>query len=335
MLKNQHGGAAPQSNLGATGLTPTQGLYDPRFEHDACGIGFVAHIEGRRSHQVLEMALEALCNHAHRGAVADDRKTGDGAGILTQLPYEFFKRELLRVGVEPPPSGDLAVGQLFLFRQDADDREHARRIIRDGLRRVQAGGVDLPLRAGGRYARWAARAEASRPWMEQVMVRRTPEACEAGDDFERLLYLARKTIINRARAAGVQRLYIASFSSRTIVYKGLVLATELHHFYPDLSDADFTTAIAVFHQRYSTNTFPTWETGAALPHDLPQRRDQHASGQRELDAARAKAIWRTRSGRDTSRICSSRSSPARAAIAASWTTNWNCWCAAAATSATR
>ncbi len=95
--------------------------------------------------------------------------------------------------------------------------------------------------------------------MEQVIVRRTPEACEAGDDFERALYLARKTIINRARAAGVQRLYIASFSSRTIVYKGLVLATELPHFYPDLSDADFTTSIAVFHQRFSTNTFPSWE----------------------------------------------------------------------------
>ncbi len=85
----------PQQN----GLPPAQGLYDPRFEHDACGIGFVAHIEGRRSHKVLQMGLEALRNHAHRGAVADDRKTGDGAGILTQLPYEFFKRELLRVGI--------------------------------------------------------------------------------------------------------------------------------------------------------------------------------------------------------------------------------------------
>ncbi|CAN5723725.1 glutamate synthase large subunit [soil metagenome] len=107
------------------------------------------------------------------------------------------------------------------------------------------------------------RAEASRPWMEQVIVRRTPEACNAGDDFERLLYLARKSITNRAQksdgAARVQRLYIASFSSRTIVYKGLVLAQELTHFYPDLSDADFQSAIAVFHQRYSTNTFPTWE----------------------------------------------------------------------------
>ena len=103
------------------------------------------------------------------------------------------------------------------------------------------------------------RAEQSRPWMAQVIIRRTEEACEAGDDFERLLYVARKQIVHRARAAGVQRLYLPSFSSRTIVYKGLVLATELQHFYPDLSDPDYKTAIAVFHQRYSTNTFPTWE----------------------------------------------------------------------------
>ena len=87
------------------------GLYDPRFEHDACGIGFVAHVDGRRNHRVLQMALEALRNHAHRGAVADDRKSGDGAGVLTQLPYEFFNRELRRMGVEPPHAADLAVGQ--------------------------------------------------------------------------------------------------------------------------------------------------------------------------------------------------------------------------------
>lgn len=256
MLKNNV--EYPELSPECYGLPAAQGMYDPRFEHDACGIGFVAHIEGRRTHRVLEMGLEALRNHAHRGAVADDRKTADGAGILTQLPYEFFKRELQRVGITPPPNGDLAVGQLFLFRQDADDREDARRIIRTvcsefGLEVLSYRSVPVVDEALGQ------RASASRPWMEQVMLRRTPEACEAGDDYERVLYLVRKTIMNRARAEGVQRLYIASLSSRTIVYKGLVLATELAHFYPDLSDSDFTTAIAVFHQRYSTNTFPTWE----------------------------------------------------------------------------
>lgn len=239
-------------------LPARAGMYNPLHEHDACGIGFVAQVEGRRSHRVVEMALEALGNHAHRGAVADDRKTGDGAGLLTQLPYEFFKRELSRMEIDAPPASDLAVGQLYLFRQDADDRARAREIIREVLDELHAEvltfrSVPVIEEALGR------RAAASRPWMEQVIVRRTPEAAEAGDEFERVLYLARKTIMNRARAAGVQRLYIASFSARTIVYKGLVLATELEHFYPDLSDSDFTSSIAVFHQRYSTNTFPTWE----------------------------------------------------------------------------
>jgi glutamate synthase (ferredoxin) len=192
------------------------------------------------------------------GAVADDRKTGDGAGILTQLPYEFFKRELMRLGVEPPPASDLAVGQLFLFRQDAEDRDLARSIICQVLAEFKLEvltfrSVPVIEEALGR------RAIASRPWMEQVIVRRTSEACDAGDEYERTLYLARKIIVNRGRAAGVQRLYISSLSSRTIVYKGLVLAQELEHFYPDLSDSDFTSALAVFHQRYSTNTFPTWE----------------------------------------------------------------------------
>ena len=240
------------------GLPAKQGLYDPRFEHDACGIGFVAHIEGRRSYRVLQMALEALGNHAHRGAVADDRKSGDGAGILTQLPYDFFNRELRRMGIEPPHAGDLAVGQLYLFRQDETDRAQAKQIIRDvctefKLEVLTFRSVPVIDTALGR------RAASTRPWMEQVFIRRTPEACAAGDEFERLLYLVRKIIVNRSRDEGVQRLYIASLSNRTIVYKGLVLAQELAHFYPDLSDEDFQTAIAVFHQRYSTNTFPTWE----------------------------------------------------------------------------
>jgi glutamate synthase (ferredoxin) len=234
------------------------GLYDPRFEHDACGIGFVAHVEGRRTHRTLQMALEALRNHAHRGAVGDDRKTGDGAGILTQIPYEFFNRELKRMGVEPPAPADLAVGQLFLNRQNGEDRAMAREIIRQVLTEMNLDVLtfrSMPVieAALGR------RAEQSRPWMAQVLVRRTEAACEAGEPFERLLYAARKRIAERARAVGVQRLYVSSLSSRTIVYKGLVLAEELAHFYPDLSDPDYTTAIAVFHQRYSTNTFPTWE----------------------------------------------------------------------------
>ena len=239
-------------------LPPRQGLYDPRFEHDACGIGFVAHVEGRRSHRVLEMGLEALRNHAHRGAVADDRKTGDGAGILTQLPHEFFSRELRRMGVEPPAQGDLAVGQIFFNKGNGEDRALARDLIQEILSELKLEvlafrSVPVIESALGQRALY------SRPWLGQVLVRRTDAACGAGDAFERLLYVARKRIINTARARGIQRLYISSLSSRTIVYKGLMLAEELAHFYPDLSDPEYKTAIAVFHQRYSTNTFPTWE----------------------------------------------------------------------------
>lgn len=236
----------------------TQGLYNPRFEHDACGIGFVAHVEGRRSHRVLDMALEALRNHAHRGAVADDRKTGDGAGVLTQVPYEFFARELARMGIEPPAPGDLAIGQIYLNKANGEDRAQARELMREvladlKLEMVAFRSVPVIESALGQ------RALISRPWFGQIIVRRSDDACAAGDAFERLLYVARKRIVNTARARGVQRLYIASLSARTIVYKGLVLAEELAHFYPDLSDPDYKTAIAVFHQRYSTNTFPTWE----------------------------------------------------------------------------
>ncbi|MFO7631152.1 MAG: glutamate synthase large subunit [Caldilinea sp.] len=239
-------------------LPPRQGLYDPRFEHDACGIGFVANVEGRRSHRVLEMGLEALRNHAHRGAVADDRKTGDGAGILTQLPHEFFTRELRRIGLEPPAQGDLAIGQLFLNKGNGEDRALARDLIQEILTELKLDvlafrSVPVIESALGQRALY------SRPWLGQVIVRRTDAACAAGDAFERLLYMARKRIINTARVRGIQRLYVSSLSSRTIVYKGLVLAEELAHFYPDLSDPEYKTSIAVFHQRYSTNTFPTWE----------------------------------------------------------------------------
>jgi glutamate synthase domain-containing protein 1 len=183
-------------------LPPRQGLYDPRFEHDACGIGFVAHVEGRRSHRVLEMGLEALRNHAHRGAVADDRKTGDGAGILTQLPHEFFSRELRRMGVEPPAQGDLAVGQIFFNKGNGEDRALARDLIQEILSELKLEvlafrSVPVIESALGQRALY------SRPWLGQVLVRRTDAACGAGDAFERLLYVARKRIINTARARGM------------------------------------------------------------------------------------------------------------------------------------
>ncbi len=229
----------------------------PALEKDACGIGFVAHIEGRRTHEVLAMALEALCNHAHRGAIADDRKSGDGAGILSQIPYAFYARELDYMGLAAPQVSDLAVGQLFLSQAPAD-REKAQDVIRSVLGRLHLEVLafrSVPVIESV----LGERSLAIRPWLGQVILRRTPKACKAGGDFERLLFRARKMIVRAAAAAGVERLYIPSLSSRTIVYKGLVLADKLGRFYPDLHDPLFATALAVFHQRYSTNTMPTWE----------------------------------------------------------------------------
>ena len=230
----------------------------PAAERDACGIGFVAHVEGGRSHEVLRMALDALCNHAHRGAIADDGKSGDGAGILSQIPYRFFVRELKQIGVEAPPVSDLAVGQLFLNRHDADDRERAREVVRQvasdlALEVLAFRSVPVITSVLGD------RALRLRPWMEQVVLRRTARAAHAGEAFERLLYRMRKLVLKQAQARGVGRLYVPSLSSRTIVYKGLVLADMLGRFYPDLHDPLFETSLAVFHQRYSTNTLPSWE----------------------------------------------------------------------------
>ena len=231
-------------------------LYDGRFEHDACGIGFVAQKSGARSHGVLKMALDALCNHAHRGAVAADGKSGDGAGVLTQLPYDLLARELSRQGIQPPDRGDLAVGMIFLPRYNLEHRERARTLLEEtiaeyGLLRLLW--RDVPVN-GDALGQWA---QNLRPYIEQVVVARPHHI--ATHEFERRLYLVRKRATQRAWAENISNFYIPSFSALTVVYKGLFVAPQLPNFYHDLRDPDFKTAIAVFHQRYSTNTFPTWE----------------------------------------------------------------------------
>ncbi len=228
-------------------------MYDPWFEHDGCGIGFVANINGRPDHDILAMALIALGNLEHRGAVADDAKTGDGAGVLTQLPRALLLRELAQRNISVA-ADDLALGMLFLPRDDAA-AEASRRIIVASLE-------DHGLRVLG----WrevltdddalGQRALADKPHIQQVMIAR-PENLDA-DAYEHTLYLARKQM---EAAFCKQQLpaYIPSLSSRTVVYKGLMLGSHLADFYLDLRDPDYTTALAVYHQRYSTNTFPAWE----------------------------------------------------------------------------
>ena len=238
----------------ASGWEPI-GLYHPRFEHDACGIGFVARTDGARSHEVLKLGLEALCNLEHRGAKDADGKSGDGAGVMTQLPYDIFVSELRELGLPIPAPGDLGVAQCFL-PIDVAESQIARKMIEQVL--ADAGISLLRWRAvPTNNIALGARALASKPALWQALVVR-PDHIASGDAWERALYLTRRDIGRIARDR-VLHIYLPSFSSRTIVYKGLMAASQLDNFYLDLQNPRYRTTLAVFHQRYSTNTMPTWE----------------------------------------------------------------------------
>ena len=229
------------------------GLYDRRDEHGSCGTGFIADILGRRSRRIVDMALEALVRLTHRGAVAADGKTGDGAGLQIQLPYRLLRDELDARGIPLERDEDLALGMLFLPR--GDDAERAADLVEEvvdesELRFLAWRDVPLGLDALGPIAR------RSRPGIRQVLLAR-PDGLD-DHAFDRLLYLTRRRLAHRARAAGLDTLYAPSFSRRTVVYKGLMLASQLAELYLDLADPRVDTAIAVFHQRYSTNTEPDW-----------------------------------------------------------------------------
>ena len=230
------------------------GLYDPAFEHDACGVGVVAAIDGRPCRTVVEAGIAALRAVWHRGAVNADGKTGDGAGIQVQIPQDFFKEHVERTGHEPG-IGRLAVGMIFLPRTDLANAEACRAIVESEI-----------LNFGYRIFGWrqvpidssviGERANAARPEIEQIMINN--EETVADDSFERDLYIIRRKIEARVLKAQVSDFYICSLSCRSIVYKGMFVAEQLSNFYPDLSDERFVSSFVIFHQRYSTNTFPTW-----------------------------------------------------------------------------
>ncbi len=242
-------------SLRSQGLPVAQGLYNPAFEHDACGTGFVARISGTPSHDIVAFALESVINLTHRGAVDADARTGDGAGLLTPLPYGLFRREIARLGSRLDDPDDLAVGVVFLPREDQAANTLGRSIVdrallAEGL--TIFGWRTVPVRPEV----LGDKGLATRPDIQHVLIGR--RAGMPGSAFERTLYLARKRIERDAAGAGLPNLYVASLSSRTIVYKGLFVAPQLRGFYRDLRDADYEVCLAVFHQRYSTNTFPTW-----------------------------------------------------------------------------
>ena len=239
------------------GLPAAQGLYDPAHEHDACGVGLVANIRGQRSHDVVRKGIEVLINLTHRGATGCDPETGDGAGILLQVPHEFFRRECSKLGFTLPESGKYGVGMVFL---PVDKQERLacegmlERIAREEGMSV-LGWRDTPVDATaiGRIAR------RSQPYIQQIFLGSHAEWSE--EQFERKLYVVRKRAESQIAASDLEHkgvFYIPSLSARTIIYKGLLLAPQIEKFYGELSDPEVVTALCVVHQRFSTNTFPTW-----------------------------------------------------------------------------
>ncbi|MEO8594963.1 MAG: glutamate synthase large subunit [Candidatus Solibacter sp.] len=241
----------------STGLPPAQGLYDPRHEHDACGIGFVANIKGQKTHEIITKGIQVLINLTHRGACGCDPETGDGAGILIQIPHKFFTRECAKLGFTLPPAGEYGVGMVFLPVEP-----HARlrtegiveRIVgEEGLRVL--GWRDTPINGAaiGRVAR------NSQPYIQQIFVARGKGMTD--DDLERKLYIARKRAESEIAKSDIPEkafFYVPSLSARTIIYKGLLLAPQIANFYPELQDPEVVSALCLVHQRFSTNTFPTW-----------------------------------------------------------------------------
>jgi glutamate synthase (NADPH/NADH) large chain len=239
-------------------LTDT-GAYDPASERDNCGVGLVCAVDGKPRREVVELAIRALKAVWHRGAVDADGKTGDGAGILLNVPQDFFADQVRRIGHRVQP-GAIAVGQIFLPRTDLAAQEACRTIVESEV-----------LRAGFYIYGWrqvpvntaviGEKANATRPEIEQIMLA-APATLIAddtdGSKLERALFLIRKRIEKQVSAAGVAPFYVCSFSARSLVYKGMFLAEHIDDFYPDLRDARFASAVAIFHQRYSTNTFPEW-----------------------------------------------------------------------------
>ncbi len=244
------------------GLPPAQGLYRPDLEHDSCGVGFVAHIKGERSHQIVRDAEHLLCRMDHRGARGAEANTGDGAGILTALPHEFLSKVArTELGAELPAPGRFAAGNVFL-PTDAAEREHCKSVVAEICAeegQAIVGWREVPTDADG--ADLGATARAAAPRIEQLFIA-AGEGLE-GDAFERKLYLIRKRASRRLREDGSlvhgKQFYVCSLSTKVLIYKGMLTPGQLMVFFRDLADPDYASHLAMVHSRFSTNTFPSWD----------------------------------------------------------------------------
>jgi glutamate synthase (NADPH/NADH) large chain len=250
-----------RTNLQATlDHAAAHGMYRPAYEHDACGVGFVAHIKGRSSHSLIQQALLILQNLDHRGAIGADPLCGDGAGILIQIPDALYRDELATRGIKLPPSGEYGVGMIFLPREHASrlacEQELERTVRAEG--QVVLGWRDVPV---DREMPMSPLVRDREPVIRQIFIGRGPDVM-VPDALERKLYVIRKTASHKIQALKLKHgkeYFVPSMSTRTVVYKGLLLADQVGRYYVDLADTRVVSAIALVHQRFSTNTFPSWE----------------------------------------------------------------------------
>jgi glutamate synthase (NADPH/NADH) large chain len=236
-----------------------QGLYSPSNEHDACGVGFVAHIKGQKSHSIVEQGLLILKNLDHRGAVGADKLMGDGAGILIQLPDQYYREEMIKQGVELPPPGEYGVGMVFLPKENASriacEQEIERAVLAEG--QVVLGWRNVPIDV---EMPMSPTVRAKEPVIRQIFIGRGQDIMVT-DALERKLYVIRKSSGHAIQALNLlhgKEFFVPSMSARTVVYKGLLLADQVGVYYKDLQDPRCISALALVHQRFSTNTFPEW-----------------------------------------------------------------------------
>ncbi len=271
-----------------------QGLYDSSYEKDACGMGFVVNIKGKKSHKIIDDGLEILERLKHRGGAGADENTGDGAGILLQIPHAFFQRECDVLGIKLPATGKYGVGMIFAHRYE-DLRNQQKAIFEEVVKeegQIFLGWREVPIDA----TCIGDTAKGLRPWFLQAIIGQGPDVTNQ-DEFERKLYIIRKAAEKRIVPLSKElssNFYIASLSSRTIVYKGMLTPEQLRNFYLDLNDLDFTSALAMVHSRFSTNTFPSWERAH------PNRYIVHNG---EINTIRGNVNWiNARQGKAESRL---------------------------------
>ena len=279
-------------------MPDSQGLYDPSYEHDACGVGFAANIDGLKSHAIIEKGIKILKNLSHRGAIGGDLKTGDGAGILFQIPDGFFRKKCEGAQISLPPAGEYGVGMIFMPRS-----------LR--LREIFSGVFeDTVVNEGLEFLGWR-EVPVCQEAIEGQARERQPVILQCflhgrgleGAALERRLYVVRRQIEKRVMEHNEEEpFYIPSLSCRTIVYKGLFTAAQLPAYYTDLNDRELVSAIAVVHQRYSTNTFPSWELAQPFRYLAHNGEINTLRGNLNLIRARESSLESELFGRDIKKL---------------------------------